>query len=174
MELLEKAKHYMGQEFEIDLYDPHVKDFVKRKFLFVGFERSVWRSGSNETIIELIAVLESSIDGNRIFVTLEKLIHQIEGKPIMNKSFKFKEYPFTFNSITRSVLVAAVPGESKSLGKKGFLSYSFKGQDGPPNDPRNGTEISNVLYDTEDEAITEGYKVLKEQLSQSIRRSKKK
>ena len=57
---------------------------------------------------------------------------------------------------------------------KVFLSCTFKVADGEPSDPKKGEEISNILYETEAEAISEGTKILKEKIKQAIKLNKKK
>ncbi len=173
-ELIDRAKLFIGQELEIKTLDKAFGQFITTNYRFIDMAAFTWTVQNENPTVDLQAKLETIDGSNRITIGLEKIIRHFEGKQLNTTKMKYKEVPITHNTITQSVFVTAVPATYKSTGKQGFLSCTFKVADGEPSDPKKGEEISNILYETEAEAISEGTKILKEKIKQAIKLNKNK
>jgi hypothetical protein len=173
-ELIDRAKLFIGQELEIKTSDKASGQFITTNYRFIDTAAFTWAVQNENPTVDLWAKLETIDGSNRITIGLEKIVRHFEGKQLNTTKMKYKEIPITLNTITQSVYVTAVPATNKSTGKQGFLSCTFKVADGEPSDPKKGEEISNILYETEAEAISEGTKILKEKIKQAINLNKKK
>lgn len=173
-DLLDRAKQFIGQDVEVKSLDKTSGQFVTTTHKFIDTAAFTWTVQNEKPTVDLWAKLQTLDNSNEITVGLEKIVRHFEGKLLNVTKMQYKEVPLTHNAITKSVYVVAVPATNNSTEKRGFLACTFKVADGEPTDSKKGNEISNILYGTEKEAISEGTKILKEKFKQSIKLNKKK
>lgn len=85
---------------------------------------------------------------------------------------KSKQVVITINGQANAFFVGAVPGQNRTTNEPGFLAHWFPAKDGTPTDTSKGTSLADILFATEDNAITEGEKILKAKIRDDIARHK--
>jgi hypothetical protein len=85
---------------------------------------------------------------------------------------KTKQIIVTINGQAQSVYIAADAGVDK-IGNKGFVVYSFPAKQPEPTDIRNESLLIDTIFKTEDEALKEGEKIVKEKVKVFIANAKK-
>lgn len=86
---------------------------------------------------------------------------------------KSKQVVITINGQTNAFFVGAVPGHNRITNEPGFMAHCFPAKDGTPTDTSKGTSLADILFATEDNAITEGEKILKAKIKADFARYKK-
>lgn len=72
-----------------------------------------------------------------------------------------------------TIHIAAVPAQNKETLKNGFLALSFKANTPVPTDPKDGFELTNHLFETEDDALKEGLKIARAKIKYQYSEAKK-
>lgn len=104
-------------------------------------------------------------------VYLHYHILDLLGTKIQN-IMKTKQVIVTINGQAQSVYIAADAGVDK-IGNKGFVVYSFPAKQPEPSDVSNGSLLVDTIFKTEDEALKEGEKVVREKVKVFISNAKK-
>jgi hypothetical protein len=86
---------------------------------------------------------------------------------------KSKQVVITINGQANAYFVGAVPGHNQTTNEQGFLAHWFPATAGTPTNASEGTSLADILFATEDNAISEGEKILKAKIKADFARYKK-
>jgi hypothetical protein len=85
---------------------------------------------------------------------------------------KSKQVVITIGGQANAFFVSAVPGHNRITNEPGFLALWFPAKDGTPTDVSKGKSLADILFATEEIAITEGEKILKAKIKADIAKYK--